>query len=324
MLFRRLFSLILLLGTGILAAAQPSALFFKHRSILSPDTTCVNQWINPDPDTISGSGFNWSYCSANSGTIPLGNILGSGGDVLKNPRYIDAVRTSNDCYAFLTNAGDSSLVRIWFGNSFSNPPLSFERLTSISMLSSRIRGIQILQDEGLWQGFLVDGSMLYRFNFSANLLSGNPQILNDIPFPNVGASSDLIISREGTIWVGFVSDSLAGKLVRLRFLNGLAGAPQIDTLGNIGELNRPTGLSMVSWNGQSCLFVSNTGNSTITRVDFGSSFLNTDPTGVNLGNPAGRRRRLRPAHQVDGPGASPGGLQRQREGLVHRRTGNPR
>lgn len=248
-----------------------------------PDTVCVNQLIQPDPGTIAGTGFHWSFCSANLADPPDAESLGNPSNVLDDPKYISLIRNEDGCYAFLSNANDSSIVRIYFGSSFQQPPVSSESI-HVSLLTQKVRGIQVLIENDIPLGFVVDGSMLYRFSFQGNTLAGVPQIVNDIPFPQVGASSALRIQKLETGWVGFVTDSEQNKVVRLRFPNQLSTSPQVDDLGNIGGLDGPAGLSMVTYNGQSYLFIANENNSTITRIDFGDSFLNDDPVGINLGN----------------------------------------
>ena len=67
--------------------------------------------------------------------------------------------------------------------------------------------------------------------------------------------------------------------------------PTAQNLGNIGNLSYPTGIFSINDNGNWRVFVVNAGDRTrtggvfsLTRLDFGSSLLNT-PIGLNLGNP---------------------------------------
>ena len=249
---------------------------------VTPDTVCVNQWLTVDPGSIAGSDFNWTFCSSNAEGPPVASSLGNPSGVINVPGYITLVRDGAECFSFMTNLADSSIVRTYFGNSFNNPPVSSVNLGSINLLTSKIRGLQVLKDIDTWLGFIVDGSTLYRFTFGGNTLFGQPQIIFDIPFPNVGASSGLIIRKEGTGWVGFATDSQNNNLIRLYFPSQLT-VPQVENLGNIGNLDGPTGLSMIRWNNQCYLFISNERSSTISRVEFGSSFMGT-PDGYNLGN----------------------------------------
>ncbi|MFC2102676.1 T9SS type B sorting domain-containing protein [Bacteroidota bacterium] len=279
-------SLVFLLCFTPGAMAQSSVESVDAMLFQSPDTVCVNQMVTINPGALGGSNYYWSFCSANAGDPPVATSLGNPSGVINNPGYITMVRDTTECFTFMTNLADSSIVRTYYGNSFTNPPVSAVNLGNINLLTGKLRGIQILKEGGTWIGFIVDGSTLYRFNFSGNTILGQPQIIYDIPFPSVGASSGMIIRFVDGAYVGFVTDSQQDKLVRIRFPAGLTSSPQVDALENIGVLSGPTGMSMVIWNGNHYLFVANEGNSTISRIDFGSSFLDT-PAGTNLGNIGG-------------------------------------
>jgi gliding motility-associated-like protein len=277
-----------LLGFSIVFARGQGDPFRRILPVFQiPDTVCVNQWITINPGAISGSNYHWTFCSANAAIPPSGTSPGNPSGVLNDPRYITLAADGTGYFAFLTNTADSSISRIFFGSSFGNLPVSSVNLGSVGLLTSRLRGIQVLFDNPDWSGFVVDGSTLYRFSFSGNTLSGIPTIMNDIPFPSVGASSGLVIRKAGTGWVGFATDHLNNNLIRLVFPLRLNNSPTVENLGNLGNLNGPEGLCPITWNGQCYLFLCNQNDHSVSRVDFGSSFLNSPVNGVNLGNIGG-------------------------------------
>lgn len=57
-------------------------------------------------------------------------------------------------------------------------------------------------------------------------------------------------------------------------------------LGNIGQLYRPTGFYLIEVDEEWHLFIVSTVGNSLSRIDFGTSLLNT-PTGVNLGDGSG-------------------------------------
>jgi gliding motility-associated-like protein len=69
--------------------------------------------------------------------------------------------------------------------------------------------------------------------------------------------------------------------MRLRFGNTLANTPQIESAGLFLPLSSPCGFDMKQENGDWYMFVCNRSNSSISRLDFGGSLLNT-PAGVYL------------------------------------------
>ena len=90
--------------------------------------------------------------------------------------------------------------------------------------------------------------------------------------------------QQNNNWYGLVINA-SNTIARLTFGSSLSNTPTIVNLGNIGSLNNPRGLCPVLVNESWYVFVTNgtSTSSTITRLDFGNSLLNT-PTGVNLGN----------------------------------------
>ncbi len=253
--------------------------------ILAPDTVCVEQELTVQLSSpVSGTSFTWSFCSGDGGKTPLGINHGNPSGYLNSPYYIHLVRNGLDCYSFITCTGDSSIVRYYHGHSFYNPPLETSQFANLFVLTRKLRGIQVVQETGNWYAFVVDGSTMYRLNFGTDLRTGIPTVGPDTPFPNVFGTSDLKMFKVVNTWFGFSTDSLGNSLSRLHFINGLTSPPQVTNLGNVAQFNGPTGISLVQEGGNWFLFVSNSGDNTLSRVDFGNAITN-QPSGINLGNP---------------------------------------
>ena len=248
----------------------------------APDTVCVGMPVNVVNESAAPVN-NWSFCTGNTFVPPNGQNFFNSGNKLSRPKFITIIKDTFTYYTFITSPGNHAIIRVKNGPSLMNPPISTMAVFTSAILSNKIRGIQVKLDtlSGLWVGFFSSGSSLTRMIFPGGL-SGPPNII-DIPFPGVSASSGLVIVKEGNQWVGFAMDSLNNTVSRLRFDTSLLKLPVVDQLGNIGDLHGPTGVCHVKNNGINCLFVCNSANSTISRLDFGASVLSA-PTGVNLGN----------------------------------------
>jgi hypothetical protein len=95
---------------------------------------------------------------------------------------------------------------------------------------------------------------------------------------------DLYVFQDNGHWYGITVNTSNNTVTRFDFTKSFANAPTGVNLGNIGNLNGPTGLhALKDDNGQWHVFITNALSSTLTRLDFGTSLLNA-PTGVNLGN----------------------------------------
>jgi gliding motility-associated-like protein len=102
----------------------------------------------------------------------------------------------------------------------------------------------------------------------------------------------LHVFKEGNNWYGLTVSAENNTITRFNFTNSFNNIPTGTNIGNIGNLDYPTGIYAINDNNNWSVFVVNgtrsrtsaTSNSSITRLDFGASLLNT-PIGTNLGNP---------------------------------------
>jgi gliding motility-associated-like protein len=266
-----------------------SAQFIKSKPLqaffTAPDTVCVGMPVNI-VNASTASTYSWVFATASSNNVPLGQNFQNPGYKLRRPKFITLIKDSGIYYTFITSAGNRSIIRTIYGSSLMNPPVTSFPVFISGIPSDKMRGIQIKLDSvnNVWVGFFSSGNALTRMIFSGGL-SKTPTIV-DIPFPGVAASSGLIIVKEGMRWFGFACDSLNNTITRLRFDSSLLKMPVVEQLGNLGNLNGPTGLCHTTENGNHYIFVCNSGSSTLSRIDFGAS-LRLQPSGTNLGNTRG-------------------------------------
>jgi uncharacterized protein (TIGR02145 family) len=126
---------------------------------------------------------------------------------------------------------------------------------------------------------------IIRLNFRSSPV--NTPTATDIgPFPAFNMAHGLVITQEGTTWIGFVACSLGQKLVQLNFGNSLTNIPVATDFGSLGGvLIQPSAICLMQENSLWYAMIMAGGN-TLARITFGNSLLNV-PTGVNLGNPGG-------------------------------------
>jgi hypothetical protein len=266
----------------------------------TPDTVCLNTPVVITNTSTSASSYYWNFCVGDINTPPSAVNIGNPGS-LSAPVFMDYVYTNGNYYAFVTNYSSGNLVRLNFGNSLLNTPTSVNlgNYGGILQFGSAIEGIQIVQNEGNWYAIIVGGNVLagtqprvVKIDFGASIT--NPGVATNWGnIGNMAQSIDLHVFKEGTNWYGFTVNSENNTITRFNFTNSFNNTPTAVNLGNLGGLQYPTGIYAVNDNGFWRVFIANGGdnmqigtNSSITRLDFGSSLLNT-PTAVNLGNPGG-------------------------------------
>ncbi|QHS63703.1 T9SS type B sorting domain-containing protein [Chitinophaga agri] len=255
-----------------------------------PDTVCVNQTFNIQNNSTGGSTWFWNFCSGSLFSTPVVTNLTNINGALRTPTFLAIANDGVNYCAFITN-NIGELVRYSFGNSYLNTPTA-ENFGSLGgVIPNHTEGVQIVQDANGWHVIVVGGTSeiqprIVRVSLG-NSLANAP--VSSVNWGNLGSMDyphDLFITREGTNWYGFTVNFLSNSVTRFDFGSSVANTPTAVNLGNVGNLNHPTGVFATQENGNWYVFVTNEADNTITRMDFGNSLGNT-PTGVNLGNGGG-------------------------------------
>ncbi|AEV99351.1 PKD domain containing protein [Niastella koreensis GR20-10] len=266
----------------------------------TPDTVCLTSPVTINNTSLNATTYYWNFCVGNINTPPSAVNIGNPGS-LSAPVFMDYVYTGGNYYGFVTNYASGNLVRLNFGNSLLNTPTSTNlgNYGGILQSGSATEGIQVVQNEGNWYAIIVGGNSaagtqprLVKIDFGANITSAGTAT-NWGNLGNMDQAVDLHVFKEGNNWYGLTVSAENNSITRFNFTNSFNNTPTGVNLGNIGGLQYPTGIYAINDNGFWRVFVTNGGDrnqigtaSSITRLDFGSSLLNT-PTGVNLGNPGG-------------------------------------
>ena len=256
---------------------------FSQASFSVPDTVCIRDSMQVVNLSSSAQSYFWNFCSASLDYVPLGQNIDETG-LVNGPAFISVVHPDNGYYAFITNHEDGTLTRQYFATSLDDSAITVN-LGSVAGID-HLEGIQVLNDNGIWYGFMVGGigsqSSLIRLDFG-NSPGNNPTTTNLGNLGNLAYPIDLYMYPEGSTWIGFTVNYTTSTLTRFVFSNGLDNPPIAENLGNIGNLNSPCGIQLIEDNGNWFIFITNFGSGTLTRLDFSGSLMNT-PVGTNLGN----------------------------------------
>lgn len=254
-----------------------------------PDTVCVNSSIQIVNKSTNATTYRWDFCNADINQVPTGVLLGNPGNSLGIPVFSDYAFDNGNYYAFVVNNFPGGLIRLNFGNSLLNTPIVTNLGNFSGSIPNSAQGLQVLKDKGTWYAFVVGGdpligipSRIVKLDFGSSL-NNTPVHTN---WGNIGGMDypvDLFIFQEENNWHGLTVNYRNSTITKFTFGTDFSGIPTGTNLGNIGALNLPSGICPINDNGNWRVFISNFGNNTLTRVDFGSSLLST-PTGNNLGN----------------------------------------
>jgi len=253
--------------------------------VIIPDTVCTGEVFNA---TFQGEPAS-SYCIIpNTDYFSQGVEVDVVGDFPEGsfPLFSHSAVDGDEHYVFTTISTNGDLVRSDFGNSFANTPTT--TIITLDEIPGGQEGIQIINDNGHWWGFVIGGNIdffgeeyLIRLDFG-DALTNIPTVENLGNIGSLGFPHDLFIVKENDEWIGLTVNRSSNTITRFEFGDSLENVPVATNLGNIGELFGPTGFYPIQVEGEWHLFVVNTNGNSLSRVDFGDSFLNM-PTGVNLG-----------------------------------------
>lgn len=281
-------------NAGTAATAVPS--------FVIPDTVCVNNTVNITNTSTGASTYFWNFCVADLDKTPQANNIGNPGS-LSAPVFMDYVFYNGNYYGFLINYSPGALIRLDFGNSLLNTPISTNlgNFGGIIPPGDGAEGIQVVQNEGKYYVIVVGGYPLapggstpriLKIELGANPANPAPVATNWGNLGNMLQPIDLHLFKEGNNWYGFTVNAENNTITRFNFTNSFDNTPTAVNLGNIGALDYPTGIFVINDNGNYRVFITNadntsrstSGNYSLTRLDFGNSLLN-NPIGINLGNP---------------------------------------
>lgn len=270
---------------GVIPAAQQVTAGF-----IAPDTVCGKAPVTITNTSVNATSYSWNFCVADINTTPTAVNLGNIDNKLALPVFMDFVQYNNNYYGFIINHAAGELIRLNFGSSLLNTPTAVNLGNINGVIPNLAEGIQVVNNEGKWYALIVGGnstvpggSRIVKIEFGADLTNPSPA---GISWGNIGGINypgDLYLFKDGNNWYG-ITFNIDNSITRIAFGSSFENTPTAQNLGIFSDVNGPTGIFAINDNGKWCVFVINRDNSTITRLDFGGSLLNT-PSSTNLGNP---------------------------------------
>jgi len=254
-----------------------------NADFILPTSICVGETVFISNITTGGNSFYWNFCSGDANTSPVGINIGNFYNLLNIPTYVTLIKDKDSCFSFVSNQGIPGLVRYYHGASYKNNPIYGEILGNFGgMITSNMEGLQILNDKGIWYGFIACDNNIIRLIFGNSLSNKTPFAQKLGPLP-VNLAHCVRILNENGIWIGFLSGSFSNNLIRLNFGTNLSNDPVFIDLGNLAGFVNPGQFVPIVEEDSSYILLLSSGNATLCRISFGSSFLN-NPLGKNLGN----------------------------------------
>jgi gliding motility-associated-like protein len=260
----------------------------------TPDQICINTPVQITNTSSGASSYYWTFCAANFTGPPDAVNLGNTGGQLNGPVFTDIAQdNSGNYFVFSVNNYSSQIVRMNFGNSLLNTPVTDNLGNFAGAIPPNAEGIQLVNVGGNWIAIVVGGdpvsgnpSSVAKINFGTSLASTTPTAVN---WGNVGGLSypcDLYVFNEAGNWYGYTINSRNNTVTQFNFGSDFSTLPTGVNLGNLGNMNSPVGMGAINSGGNWYIFITNNTDGSLSRLSFGNSLLNT-PISLNIGNPGG-------------------------------------
>lgn len=176
-----------------------------------------------------------------------------------------------------TNTSLNTTTYIWdfCVGDFKETPVITNNISSTTSYSA---GLKIVESLGIYYGFAINNSKLYRYDFGSNLSIATPVVsdLGDLGVLTNAEGIDII--KEDSQWIGitgFGVSSNGGNLVRLVW-SDLSFPPTVENIGNFGFVSgRLRDIQLLQQGGNNILVAPYYNGNQLVRINFGSSMLNT-------------------------------------------------
>lgn len=199
---------------------------------------------------------------------PTAFNLGNIGN-LKYPIDLYIFKEGGTWIGYTVNFDSNSVTQFYFGGSLSNIPIG-TNLGNIGNLSQPC-GIFPINSEGNWYFFVSNFNThsLTRLDFG-NSLSNKPIGKNISSLMGMNYPFDMSIIRDCGKYYGYLLNRY-DEAIRLDFPLGISQDPVVTSIGTIGGLTSPHGVSEIYRQGDTIiLFIANSSTSTLTRLTYPS------------------------------------------------------
>ncbi len=199
----------------------------------------------------------------------------------------------NDLWIGLTvNYTTNTVTRFVFNNGLNNPP-DGENLGNPAGFDQPC-GLHVIMENGSWLMFVTNfgSNTISRINFGNSLLN-NPSGENLGGSGALASPFDFTMIRDCEMVFGLAVNHYISEVVRIDFGDNAFNSPSFRSIGNIGDMYQPHGLSDVLREHDTLFVLTANINNTLTRIFFAP---------CNNASPASSTQRNPPAVTYNRPG----------------------
>jgi len=244
-------------------------------SITQP--VCPQQDITFTNSSTSAVSYQWDFCAGdfNSGLFTKFDTA----TPVNIASYAVAVIDGPDHYGFLCGRNNDNLVRLDFGNSFSNAPFINDLGNPQGVFSSPV-GLAFHQEGGIWYAIEISlyNSTATLYTFGSGLANA-PTAATAITVPGLSQPRSLDLTVEGgNVFAAFMNNA-NDQLVIADFGPSITNATPTVNSYTVTGIASGWGVAFAHSCNLSCVFVTSYALSAMMRVDFTNTLQNA-PTAV--------------------------------------------
>ena len=186
--------------------------------------------------------------------------------LLDYPIDLNIIFDNNTWTGFTVNYQSNTITRFDFGSSLANTP----KATNMGSFGNSLNhpcGLSTIYTS-FWSIFItnIDNKSITRLDFK-DALNQLPVVTTFPTAPELDSPFDITFLKDCGQIFGFVVNRLKNDVVRMDFPNGILTTPKYTSLGNIGGLSHPHGITeMYRLDNEIFALVANVDNHTISRL----------------------------------------------------------
>lgn len=257
-----------------------SNLLFRTRAIRIINHN--NQWFGFTIDQASAPNrlirFEFGESLMN---VPIIFDLGNPGNMLNGAYDFRLYKEGTTWYGLVANSGGNNVLRMTFSLGLQAAP-QMENLGGFGVLNVP-NGIFFVNEDGVLRAFVSNGGAaeIVRLDFGSSIQN----VPMTSTFPVVGGNNlrGIAIVKECDRWFGLVTSYSSGKVFWLDFANGIATAPATGEITFYNNYNFPASVVINQDGGNYYAFIQSA-IGPLYKLSFGSSIVDKDGTGEDLGN----------------------------------------
>ncbi|MBS1772974.1 MAG: T9SS type A sorting domain-containing protein [Bacteroidetes bacterium] len=273
------------------------SLSFASAQISSPDSVCKGATVNFNP-VPTAANYAWALDTIDISPTVLAGVkkLYVGGLGLGLPMGISMNQDGNGDYIAIVAQNQGGVLRLNYGSDPYGIPAVAILGTFGGKFTDTSHGVDVVNDNGNWYGFIANNKKLIRLDFGTSLSNAPTATVMNFTSGDMNYPYQFTMVRYNSGWVGFVANRGSNSITRFDFGTSITSTPTTYSLsGGFGTFSSPIGFSLYKEGANWFMIVANRGggggpggSGSLTRIQFQSDLLTTTPTINNIGNPSNK------------------------------------